>query len=356
MLTANILGQAPAQMTLQPLKATAKTPEAQCGPLPTVRGRKADPTDYVCVGGRWQRRAGREPAADVREEKSAQAQCKAAGVDLKHLATCVRLITEGPSVAECGAHGIHPFDCPDTLTIQQAKEWTQVRRSEERTKRIADLAATCQQSVPQQYVPACVELLQENVPLDEIIAEVNKLLDQAAATGQGADPSSLLSAMRDRGMSSTTKYLLIGAAALVVVGGSAALVIRHRRRKAAGLAGWGRRAGERRINSSIIRQRRAKRAAKHRAAKTTKGWAKASPDTKRDRARVWRRCGPSAFLLPNKRDPGASKFPIVATRGGCEVDCRGLRTAVSRADRYGYAGVERRARKIARGARCSWAA
>lgn len=108
--------------------------------------------------------------------------------------------------------------------------------------------------------------------------------------------------------------------------------------------------------------------ATHTTAKTTKGWAKAAPRKGPQRRSVYARCGRSAFLLPDTKKPGYSKYPVIATRGpGCQLDCRGLRAAkaeatkminlpgMTRAERKQVRKVAARAETLGRRARCRWA-
>jgi len=88
---------------------------------------------------------------------------------------------------------------------------------------------------------------------------------------------------------------------------------------------------------------------------TTKGWRGAAPKTRAQRRALYERCGARAFLLPNQRDAGLSKFPVMARQGACVPDCRGVRAALQRASRYGYDEVARKARKLARRGSCRWA-
>ena len=85
--------------------------------------------------------------------------------------------------------------------------------------------------------------------------------------------------------------------------------------------------------------------------KPAKGWAKAAPQTVTERRALAEKCGiDKAFLLPDQL-----KFPIMGKRSRtCKPDCRGLLTAIRRADQYEYPTVARRARALARKAKCSW--
>lgn len=93
----------------------------------------------------------------------------------------------------------------------------------------------------------------------------------------------------------------------------------------------------------------------HRAAKSVKGWSRAAPRRVPQKLRLFRRCGRGAFLAFNKHDPAASGFPIVAARGGCKPDCRGLRAAYARARQFGRSRIASAAKRRAVSAGCSWA-
>jgi hypothetical protein len=94
--------------------------------------------------------------------------------------------------------------------------------------------------------------------------------------------------------------------------------------------------------------------AEARRARTTKGWAHLTPRKPADRAKLFMRCGPDAFLMPNRANPGHSKFPIMPKTGPCRIDCRGLRSAKARARQYEHYSVANKADAIARRYSCSW--
>ena len=88
----------------------------------------------------------------------------------------------------------------------------------------------------------------------------------------------------------------------------------------------------------------------------TKGWSKAAPKRGSQRQKVYKQCdqkGKLCFLLPNKKTPGESKFPICSTND-CNVDCRALLAAKIRAKQHNYPKVYKNANEIARKRRCSW--
>jgi hypothetical protein len=106
----------------------------------------------------------------------------------------------------------------------------------------------------------------------------------------------------------------------------------------------------------LAQVRRPKRVrAKHKEAATTKGWRKAAPKTRKEREALYMRCGAEAFLAPNAANPRMSKFPVMAKRGACVVDCRALRAALSRAARYKHQDAYRKADRLAKRAKCRWA-
>lgn len=79
----------------------------------------------------------------------------------------------------------------------------------------------------------------------------------------------------------------------------------------------------------------------------TRGWSKAAPRRGRPRHRVMKECGPKCFL-----DPEHEAFPICARQTGrssrCELDCRGIKSALVRARQYGYTNIARAADKLYR--------
>lgn len=62
------------------------------------------------------------------------------------------------------------------------------------------------------------------------------------------------------------------------------------------------------------------------------------PRSPRKRSAQQKRCGSKCYLLPSQ-----NKFPICNQQ--CNVDCRGLRAAMSRAGQYGYDSVYDKAAK-----------
>jgi hypothetical protein len=106
--------------------------------------------------------------------------------------------------------------------------------------------------------------------------------------------------------------------------------------------------------------------ATHRRATSTRGWAKAAPKQGPQRRKVYSKCGAKAFLLPNTKKHGDSKYPIVPKKGTCEPDCRGIEAAKMRASQQLSRRLSKRERKqmrklivrannMGRRARCRWA-
>jgi hypothetical protein len=106
----------------------------------------------------------------------------------------------------------------------------------------------------------------------------------------------------------------------------------------------------------------------HKDATSTAGWRTASPDLVSERHNVFKRCGKKAFLLvtplqytthvsSRAGDPSNFElaYPIVATKGPCAPDCRGLWAAKSRAAQLGHQKLVTRAQRIAERAGCAWA-
>lgn len=102
--------------------------------------------------------------------------------------------------------------------------------------------------------------------------------------------------------------------------------------------------------------RRTKRIrASHVKARTTKGWLRAAPKTRKEREALYHRCGSDAFLVPNVSNPGRSRFPVMAKQGRCVVDCRGLRIALTRAKQHKYPTAYRKADILGKKGKCHWA-
>lgn len=61
-------------------------------------------------------------------------------------------------------------------------------------------------------------------------------------------------------------------------------------------------------------------------------WRDRAPRGVGDRRALYNRCGKRAFLLPDTRRPGYSKYPVMSKGSrACRVDCEGLRAAKLRA-------------------------
>lgn len=167
------------QMQVATLKPGAGA--SPCGPLPSVRGREVDPSDYVCENGRWRRRRGGEPKADVREEgpspfiaecEKALAQAGAPSYttrtgrsEFKYLSRCVARRKAGDKMKKI---------------IEDALD-----QGDARSKRTVDLEAECAaRGVPPEYIADCVAARKAGVPLDDII-------ESMAAQGIGVEQPGL---------------------------------------------------------------------------------------------------------------------------------------------------------------------
>ena len=76
----------------------------------------------------------------------------------------------------------------------------------------------------------------------------------------------------------------------------------------------------------------------------TRGWGAAAPKRGKERHALMNKCGRQCFLQPENEG-----FPICAALRegqGCEVDCRGVTAAFSRARQYKHGGIAQRARAI----------
>lgn len=96
------------------------------------------------------------------------------------------------------------------------------------------------------------------------------------------------------------------------------------------------------------------RRASHLQSRSVKGWKAVAPKLRSERQATYERCGAAAFLLPNKRHPGKSKFPVMPKQGACVVDCRALRAAKARAAQTKHPTAKRKADKLASRGHCSW--
>lgn len=90
--------------------------------------------------------------------------------------------------------------------------------------------------------------------------------------------------------------------------------------------------------------------AKNKRARTTKGWRRRAPKTKREREALYARCGAKAFL-----DPKNLKFPVMGKTGPCVPDCEGVRAAYSRAKQYRHRKAAGKAKRLGTRAACHWA-
>ena len=78
-------------------------------------------------------------------------------------------------------------------------------------------------------------------------------------------------------------------------------------------------------------------------------WTKTVPKTKKARRALMDKCGARAFL-----DPKWLKFPIVGKHAGCKPSCSGLEAAFKRARQYHRAKIAKKARQLAKRAKCAW--
>ena len=88
-----------------------------------------------------------------------------------------------------------------------------------------------------------------------------------------------------------------------------------------------------------------------------KGWAKSAPKKGKDRDRMLKKCGDSCFLMPNKKSPGKSKFPVCAA-GSCKKNCKGILSAMVRAEQWkhkhpSYAKAAKKSRSLYAKHKCS---
>ena len=93
------------------------------------------------------------------------------------------------------------------------------------------------------------------------------------------------------------------------------------------------RRSSRRSSKRRSSKRRSSRRSSKRRSNPTKGWAKIAPQAGKARHSMMNRCGKRCFLLPNKRTPGESKFPVCA-KNTCTTNCKGLLSAYIRARQW----------------------
>jgi hypothetical protein len=79
------------------------------------------------------------------------------------------------------------------------------------------------------------------------------------------------------------------------------------------------------------------------------GWDDRAPMTKKERAKVAKKCGSRCFAGPNRSYPMCSKDSRV-----CGTDCMGARAAFSRARQYKKPKIALKAAKAGKKAGCSW--
>ena len=85
---------------------------------------------------------------------------------------------------------------------------------------------------------------------------------------------------------------------------------------------------------------------KTRGGRSARGWGKKSPRTRRERQRVYDKCGRKCFLGKDLSFPVCSKY----TRK-CKRDRAGVCAARYRADQYDHKEIARKARRILEGER-----
>jgi hypothetical protein len=78
----------------------------------------------------------------------------------------------------------------------------------------------------------------------------------------------------------------------------------------------------------------------------SRGWAKIAPRKGRERHTMYK-MNKNCFLKPPE------SFPV-CRRGSRKPDCRGILAAYRRAKQYGYYGVAKKAKRLARSRKCSW--
>ena len=88
-----------------------------------------------------------------------------------------------------------------------------------------------------------------------------------------------------------------------------------------------------------------------------KGWAKSAPQSGKPRHQMYKKCGAKCFLMPNKKTPGESKFPICPKRS-CKPSCKGVLSAYIRARQWRkknpkYSKVAKKANRLYSKHRCN---
>ncbi len=103
--------------------------------------------------------------------------------------------------------------------------------------------------------------------------------------------------------------------------------------------------------------KRGRKRGTHRSSTRTKGWARSAPDAGPERRELAKRCGiDRAFLKPNRKRPGQSGYPVMATNTTiCAPDCRGLQSAYRRARQLGHNKLADKAVRRGKSAQCKWA-
>ena len=95
----------------------------------------------------------------------------------------------------------------------------------------------------------------------------------------------------------------------------------------------------------------------------TRGWSALAPRSVGDKLKMYNKCKSKCFLLPNKKSPKKSKFPIcikpVNGRVSCKPNCKGLLAAKVRSRQFRgksrrYANVSKKVDKLAKSVKCKW--
>ena len=82
---------------------------------------------------------------------------------------------------------------------------------------------------------------------------------------------------------------------------------------------------------------------------TTRGWRAAAPQRGKERRQLMEECGEACFLLPDRENPGQSKFPVcpaLREKQGCVFSCKGAEAAERRAAQYGHVEVKNLAAEL----------
>ena len=109
-------------------------------------------------------------------------------------------------------------------------------------------------------------------------------------------------------------------------------------------------------NKSKKSRNKSNKKLKHKSRKSTlhspKGWRKLAPKSRKERSRIYKKCGSKCFLKPDKRNTSKSKFPICSKRS-CKINCKGLSAAYTRSRQLrkrkpSYGRVATKAKKMSK--------